>query len=139
MGKDGDQSDMAIIEEASMSVDNFNNPEIFKNAEGLMLLLSRLVLLEPGTFQSHPDMGVGLLTNYRFKVDSDGNLASDLRSRIRNQIDTYLPILTGVDVQVRIYDHTFYVTIQINGLAFGIIYDANENSVQTKYSTIEDL
>ena len=122
-----------------MSVDNFNNPEIFKNAEGLMLLISRLVLLEPGTFQSHPDMGVGLLTNYRFKVDSDGNLASDLRSRIRNQIDTYLPILTGVDVQVRIYDHTFYVTIQINGLAFGIIYDANENSVQTKYSTIEDL
>ena len=54
MGKDGDI--MPIIDEASMSVNDFNEPRMYSNAEGLMLLLSRLVLLEPGTFQSHPDM-----------------------------------------------------------------------------------
>ena len=121
-----------------MSVDNFNNPKIFSDAEALLLLLSRLVLLEPGTFQSHPDMGVGLLTNYRYKLD-DGGLAADLRSRIRNQIDMYLPMLSGIDIQVKIHDHVFYVTMQINGLAFGILYDSESNSVQTKYSTIDDL
>ena len=77
---------MAITEE-SLSIDNFNDPKIFKNAEALMLLLSRLVLLEPGVFQSHPDMGVGLLTNYRYKIDTEDGLASEIQQRIRNQID----------------------------------------------------
>ena len=76
MGKDGDI--MPIIDEASMSVNDFNEPRMYSNAEGLMLLLSRLVLLEPGTFQSHPDMGVGLLTNFRYRLDTDDGLAANL-------------------------------------------------------------
>lgn len=127
------------ITEGSLSVDNFNDPKIFKNAEALMLLLSRLVLLEPGLFQSHPDMGVGLLTNYRYRIDTDDGLASELQQRIRSQIDTYLPILTGIDIQVKIVDHTVYVVMQINGLMFGILYDSQNNAVQTKYTNIEDL
>lgn len=130
---------MAIMEEESLSVDNFKNPKVFKNAEALMLLLSRLVLLEPGTFQSHPDMGVGLLTNFRYRIDSDDGLAAELKNRIRTQVDTYLPILTGIDIQVELIDHTFYVAMQINGQMFAILYDAQENAVQTKYSAIEDL
>ena len=129
---------MAITEE-SLSIDNFNDPKIFKNAEALMLLLSRLVLLEPGVFQLHPDMGVGLLTNYRYKIDTEDGLASEIQQRIRNQIDTYLPILTGIDIQVKIVDHSVYVLMQINGLMFGILYDSQNNAVETKYSTIEDL
>ena len=129
---------MAITEE-SLSIDNFNDPKIFKNAEALMLLLSRLVLLEPGVFQSHPDMGVWLLTNYRYKIDTEDGLASEIQQRIRNQIDTYLPILTGIDIQVKIVDHSVYVLMQINGLMFGILYDSQNNAVETKYSTIEDL
>lgn len=122
-----------------MSVDNFNNPKIYSDAQGLMLLLSRLILLEPGTFQSHPDMGVGLLTYYRYELDSDGGLAADLRQRIRSQIDTYLPILTGIDIQVKIEDKTFYVTARINNLVFGVLYDSENNTVETKYSSISDL
>ena len=137
MGKDGDI--MPIIDEASMSVNDFNEPRMYSNAEGLMLLLSRLVLLEPGTFQYHPDMGVGLLTNFRYRLDTDDGLAAELRQRIRSQIDTYLPILTGIDIQVRIVDHTFYVTAEINGNVFAILYDAQANSVVTRYSTIDEL
>lgn len=122
-----------------MSVDNFNNPKIYSDAQGLMLLLSRLILLEPGTFQSHPDMGVGLLTYYRYELDSDSGLAADLRQRIRSQIDTYLPILTGIDIQVKIEDKTFYVTARINNLVFGVLYDSENNTVETKYSSISDL
>ena len=130
---------MSAYDESSLSVDNFQNPKVFQNAEALMLLLSRLILLEPGTFQSHPDMGVGLLTNFRYKIDSEEGLESSLKNRIRSQIDTYLPILTGVDIQVKLVDHTFYVTLQLNGQLFSILYDSQNNAIQTKYATIEDL
>lgn len=130
---------MSAYDESSLSVDNFKNPKVFQNAEALMLLLSRLILLEPGTFQSHPDMGVGLLTNFRYKIDSEEGLESSLKNRIRSQIDTYLPILTGVDIQVKLVDHTFYVTLQLNGQLFSILYDSQNNAIQTKYATIEDL
>ena len=80
-----------------------------------------------------------MLTNFRYRLDTDDGLAAELRQRIRSQIDTYLPILTGIDIQVRIVDHTFYVTAEINGNVFAILYDAQANSVETRYSTIDEL
>jgi len=129
---------MAGIAEYSLSIDEFNNPKVYEGAEGIMLLLSRLVLLEPGTFQSHPDMGVGLVSNYRFRVD-DGGLSSELASRIKTQIDKYLPFLTGVDVDVSIKDNSYYIAITINGIIFAIFYDTQSNSYKTDYKAIADL
>ena len=51
------------ITEFSFSVDDFENPKTYKDAEAIATLLVRLLILEPGTFQSHPDMGVGLYSN----------------------------------------------------------------------------
>ena len=31
----------------------------------------RLILLTPGTIQTHPEMGVGLITKYRFMYDTE--------------------------------------------------------------------
>ena len=103
-----------------------------------MLLLTRLILLEPGTFQSHPDMGVGLISNYRYRVD-DGSLSSDLKARIQTQIDTYLPFLSGIDVVVMIKDKSFYVTITIDTLVYGMLYNTIDNTVYTDYTTIAEL
>lgn len=131
---------MAIkqLKEYSLSVNSFNEPKVYEKAPALLLLLTRLILLEPGTFQSHPDMGVGLITNYRYRVD-DGSLASELQSRIKTQIDTYLPILSGVDVNVNIKDKCFYVSIVIDGYIYGILYNSDDNSLKTDYTTISDL
>jgi hypothetical protein len=54
------------ISEFGFSVDEFNNPKVYKNAEAVSTLLVRLLLLEPGTIQSHPNAGVGLISRYRY-------------------------------------------------------------------------
>lgn len=126
------------VREYSMSVNDFNQPKVFERAKALMLLLTRLMILEPGTFQSHPDMGVGLISNYRYSID-DGTLASNLQSRIKTQIDTYLPFLSGVDVSVSIEKKMFLISIKIDTVIFGVLYDTETNSIQSDYTTIAEL
>lgn len=126
------------IREYSLKVNDFNEPKVYEKQQALMLLLTRLILLEPGAFQSHPDMGVGLISNFRYRVD-DGSLVSDLKSRIQSQINTYLPFLDGVNVLVEIHDKSFYVTIGIDDLIFGVLYDTQTNDLSTDYTTIAEL
>ena len=133
-----DITQLTPIREYSLSVNNFNEPKVFEKAKALMLLLTRLVILEPGTFQSHPDMGVGLISRYRYRLD-DGTLAADLKSRIQSQIDTYLPFLTGVDVGVYIRDKVFYINITIDTFVFGVLDDTESNQMTTDYTTIAEL
>ena len=133
-----DMSRLIPIKEYSLKVNDFNEPKVYEKQQALMLLLTRLILLEPGTFQSHPDMGVGLISNFRYRVD-DGSLIADLKSRIQTQIDTYLPFLSGVTVLVEIHDKSFYVSIGIDDLIFGILYDTQTNNLTTDYTTIAEL
>ena len=126
------------IREYSLKVNDFNEPKVYEKQQALMLLLTRLILLEPGLFQSHPDMGVGLITNFRYRVD-DGSLVADLKSRIQTQIDTYLPFLSGVDVAVMIKDKSFYVTITVEEMVFGVLYNTIDNTIYTDYTTIAEL
>lgn len=126
------------IREYSLKVNDFNEPKVYEKQQALMLLLTRLILLEPGAFQSHPDMGVGLISNFRYRVD-DGSLVSDLKSRIQSQINTYLPFLDGVNVLVEIHDKSFYVTIGIDDLIFGVLYNTQTNDLSTDYTTIAEL
>lgn len=126
------------IKDYSLSVNNFNEPKVYERASALMMLLTRLILLEPGLFQSHPDMGVGLISRYRYKVD-DGSLASELQARIQSQIDTYLPFLTGVQVVVAIKNKAFAVSITIDSLIFGVLYNTESNTITTDYTTIAEL
>lgn len=129
---------MAGIKEYSLSIDEFNNPKVYEGAPALMLLLTRIILLEPGLFQSHPDMGVGLLTEYRFRTDN-GGLAAELKSRITTQIDKYLPFLTGAEVAVSVQENSYYISITINGIIYGIFYDAEHNTIQTDFKAVSDL
>jgi hypothetical protein len=69
-----------------LTVDEFSNPQVVEGKSAVALLLSRLILLEPGSDPLHPDMGVGI-RNYRYGI----NTLSDLENRIRDQIKTYLP------------------------------------------------
>ena len=44
--------------EYCMSVDNFKRPLVYKNQQAIAVLLTRLILLNPGSDPLHPDMGV---------------------------------------------------------------------------------
>ena len=124
--------------EFTLSVDSFNDPKVYKSPKSIQALLTRIILLNPGEIQSHPDMGVGIFTRFRFSID-DGNLVSNLCSEIRNQIDTYLPMFVGAQVTAELKQKTLYGSITINNYIFQFAYDTDKNTFNTVIRSISDL
>lgn len=86
-----------LCDEYLLSVDKVNKPTKLDDEARIYTLLYRLILLEPGTYQSNPDMGVGIVSKYRYGNETD---IEDLKADITEQIQTYLPgfELAGVEV-----------------------------------------
>ena len=55
-----------ILKEYSMSVNDFNQPADAKGKKAIGVLLVRLLLMEKGTDPMRPDMGVGIVSRYRY-------------------------------------------------------------------------
>ena len=85
------------LKEYSLSINSFNNPDELKRADAACLLIMRLILLTPGTIQTHPEMGVGLITKYRFMYDTE---LQKLKKLITDQINLYLPELNLTSVEL---------------------------------------
>ena len=101
-----------------------------------MSLLTRLLLLNPGTFQSHPDMGVGLVQKYRYALEG---AEVDLQADFRNQIDTYLPQFVGANVSVKFRDHSFIIFVEINNNIFAFVYEQDTNTINQHFTKLSDL
>lgn len=123
------------IKEYTLSVNEFNNPKILKDAEAVGTLLVRLLLLEPGTFESHPDMGVGIVSRYRYSFNGR---AEELRVEFERQIEKYLPSLKGITINVSEIDNTYYLRAQIDNGLYAISFSDNFN-VQYAYKSLTDL
>lgn len=99
------------LHEYNISTDHFNMPEVIKNREAVGLLISRLILLEPGTNPNRPEMGVGLVSHFREMFPND--LAS-LKRRIASQLSTYLPQYANAKIELTAAPNdqlTFKITI----------------------------
>lgn len=93
-----------------MSVNKINEPVVERKQRAIALLLLRLILLDPGSDPLHPNMGVGI-RKYRFSV----NTLEELRSRIADQIATYLPDFLASEINIVINsDRTCNVEITID-------------------------
>ena len=93
-----------------MSVNKINEPIVERKQRAIALLLLRLILLDPGSDPLHPNMGVGI-RKYRFSV----NTLEELRSRISDQISTYLPDFLASEINIVINsDRTCNVEITID-------------------------
>lgn len=69
-----------------LSLDNFNRPAEVTGGKAVAYLIARLIMMEPGSDPLHPDMGVGLVSKYRYSNKTD-----DLKNAIKDQISTWLP------------------------------------------------
>ena len=118
-----------------MSVDDFKNPKTYSDREAVCVLLVRLLLLEPGTFQSHPNMGVGLVSKYRYGVD----VASDLQSNFKNQIELYLPQLQGCRVNVTQSGNVLNIAVEYNNVLYGVSFNQSSNKISTNSASLADL
>jgi hypothetical protein len=100
---DGKYTDYFVDKtEPLLSVDKYYKPLVAKDENYATLLLVRLILLEPGTFQTHPDCGVGLVSKFRYATDVD---MIELQKRIKDQIMLYLPQYSLVNVKCELGDN----------------------------------
>ena len=106
--------------EYCMSVDNFKRPLVYKNQQAIAILLTRLILLEPGSDPLHPDMGVGI-ANYRFILGR----TEELEMRVKDQIKTYLGCFSSPRVEIKITeDKLCNIEITIDDVLY--LYDSSE-------------
>ena len=110
-----------------LSLNNFNMPRVYKDTDAMYINIVYLILLEKGKFQSHPDMGVGLRSRYRFN-NQEGVLYT-LKNDIQDQINTYLPDLNVIGIDLALNDHVLTITINsVDGL-YLITYDQKNDTV----------
>lgn len=115
--------------EPLFSLTKFNTPLEVSGKDAISLLITRLILLEPGTIQSHPNMGVGIVSKYRYSELSNG-IAQNLQNEIREQIQTYLPPdFGGAQVQVSESKSSFIIDIQIDDTLYSYNYDTSNNTL----------
>ena len=114
------------MKEHVLSLNDFNMPKVFNESDSAYVLIIRLLLLEPGKFQSHPEMCVGIRSRYRF--NNDENFLMNLQNDIKKQIDKYLPELSATDV-----------TITSNNKVLGIIINTADGAYVVSYDTTTDV
>ena len=106
-----------------ISVNKINEPIVEKKQRAIALLLFRLILLDPGSDPLHPEMGVGI-RKYRFSI----NTLEELKNRVKEQINTYLPDFAASEVNIVINPNkTCNIEITINDTIY--TYDSNEAPV----------
>ena len=74
---------MGVYKEYVLSTNSFKKPKVLTGKTAIATLLVRIILLEPGTDPLQPEMGVGLVSKYRFL---NGPLEVDLKNDIKSQV-----------------------------------------------------
>lgn len=118
---------MIYIQEYLLSLDQFQNPKVLKDKDAIYILLIRILLLEKGTIQSHPDMGIGIISRYRYiEVEK----LPELKNDILYQIATYLPQLQGINVEVSYSDdQELIIDIYVDNVLYKFKTDTNTNTL----------
>lgn len=112
------------IKEYLMKTNNFDKPTVLSGNDAIYNLLVKLALLEPGTVQTHPDMGLGLQSKYRYSFD-----AEKIKNDYKKQIETYLPALKNIEVLTEIVSHYLIIQVNVDGILYPIKIDTENNKL----------
>ena len=119
------------MKEATLSTDDFSKPKVLKDHDAVYTLIVRLLLLEPGSIQGEPEMGIGLLSNYRF---ADEDKIDDLKEDLDHQLTTYLPDFQSIETKIYLEDSILRIQVTIDGILFS--FEVNESSEGLKLSSL---
>lgn len=114
------------LKEYLLHTDSFERPKVVKDKDAIYILLVRLALLEKGTYQTHPDMGLGLRSRFRYSWADD---VDKLVTEYKDQIKTYLPFLGNVKVNAAVKDHTLLLQIEIGDTIYPIYIDTETKAL----------
>ena len=118
-----------------LSLDNFNRPAEIQGGKAVAYLIARLIMMEPGADPLHPDMGVGLVSRYRYS-----NKLDELKAAIKNQISIWLPdFVSDTDIALVITpDKVLNVEIMLSST--NEVYKFSVDGTQTSTSqSLSDL
>lgn len=123
------------FKEYLLSINEFMTPKILKKDQAAYTDIIRLFLLDPGTNQTHPDMGIGIRSRYRF---SDTSEIFKLQQEAKDQMKTYLPSLLTMDIQIETYGTTLAIFITSeNDEVYALGYNTETGSIGGL--TIDDI
>jgi hypothetical protein len=119
-----------------LSLNEFNMPKVFNASDSAYVHIIQLILLEPGKYQSHPNMGVGIRSRYRY--NNEDNFIMNLQSDITNQITTYLPELVDVSVTLTHNDHVLGIIIDTSTGTYVVAYDSVSDTMDAAATYVLD-
>ena len=101
-----------VLKEYSMSVNDFKQPAEAKGKKAIGVFLVRLLLMEKGTDPMRPNMGIGIVSRYRYMFEED---CIELERDIRTQLQTYLlPYMNISTIKAEVIDKELHLTIVID-------------------------
>lgn len=123
------------MKEYLLSTNEFLEPKVAEGSDAYGILLTRLLLLQPGTNPLHPAMGVGLGPKYRFISEDD---IAMLQSRIQEQVNTYLPsdFMNVVKAYVELKPNSKYLQITIFADDTKYVFDTEDSSTPIELSDL---
>lgn len=123
------------MKEYLLSTNEFLEPKVVEGSDAYGILLTRLLLLQPGTNPLHPGMGVGLGPKYRFISEDD---MATLQSIIQEQVNTYLPsnFMNVVKAYVEIKPNSKYLQITIFADDTKYVFDTEDSNTPIELSDL---
>ena len=120
-----------------LSLNEFNMPKVFESSDAMYMQIIRLLLLEPGKYQSHPKMGVGIVSKYKYNGKDD--VLISLKNDIVDQINMYLPILSGSDITLTISKNNILGIIIVTSKGtYVIAYNSETESLEAAATYVLD-
>lgn len=114
-----------ILKEYHLDVDDFNQPKETQGKKAVALLLVRLLLLEPGTDPMRPEMGVGLVSKYRYMFP---DRLQELKQNITEQLEKYLIPYQTVGVELDIDDKELLIDITVDDYTYKYVIKEQEGN-----------
>lgn len=122
-------SDLSQLREYTLSIDEFNKPKVYVGNNAIVAKLIEIALLDPGTYPTKPDMGLGLRTKYRYISEDE---ITTLEQDYRKQVETYLPELTAVNVEITLdTDKVLHLLVTVDQTVYTLLYNTETKTLDS--------
>ena len=105
----------SILKEYLISTNDFRQPKEVYGKKAVGVLMVRLLLLEPGTDPMRPEMGVGLVSKYRYMFP---DRLSDLKKNIYDQLARFLFPYQRIGITMQVVDKELRMNITIDDTTY---------------------
>ena len=116
------------MQEHPLALNSFGMPKVLDGTDAMYTKIVQLMLLEKGTYQSHPNLGLGLRSRYRH--NNSENFLQTLQMDITDQIDRFLPSLTTIEISVTMQNNILGIVIDTQNGAYAIAYNGSTDAVE---------